>query len=186
MTAQMKHQQDDALLDFIKSIKRFHKYQNCTKGENYDWEYEHREELTVESQTAKTIDYFKREEMHTLYEASLGYGSVKSYHNKQMTEEERERIKTHLAQRFEKPKGEITAEDFSRANSWKFPSMLSTCIDIGLRPIEVGRAKVSWVNTHDNELMIPARESTKNDQPWQCKISDKTARALNDVVRRAA
>jgi len=179
VTAKMKHHHDDSLMDFIKSIKRFHKYHNRTKNGNYDWEYEHKDELTVESQESKTIDYFKRHEMHSLYEASLSHGSVKSYHNKQITPEERDGIKEHLAQRFEKPKEEITPDDFSRANSWKFPSMISVCIDIGLRPIEVGRAKTRWVNTNDNEIIIPAKESTKNNEPWQCKISNKTSRALD-------
>lgn len=172
------NQKDQAVMDFIKSIKRFHKYQNHTKGENYDWEYENKDELSTNA-NSKTVDYFKREEMHDLYEASLTNSSVKSYHNKNMTNEERERIKIHLAQRFEKPKSEITEKDFSQANSWKYPSIVATCIDIGLRPIEVGKAKLSWVNTNANEIIIPARESTKNDASWECKISNKTARALD-------
>ncbi len=171
-------QKDKAVMDFVKSIKRFHKYQNHTKEKHYDWDYENKDELSV-SANSKTVDYFKREEMHALYEASLSKGSVKSYHNKKMTDDERDRIKIHLAQRFEKQKSEVTPEDFSRANSWKFPSIVSTCIDIGLRPIEVGKAKVSWVNTNANEIIIPAREATKNDSPWECKISNKTARALD-------
>jgi integrase len=176
---QMKYYQDDAVMDYIKSIKRLHKYLNEKKNAHYDWEYKHKDELSSSSDGKKTIDYFKRHEMHALYEASLGFQSVKSYRNKNMTAEERNRIKIHLAQRFEKPKAEIGPEDFKEANSWKFPSMIATCIDIGLRPIEVGRAKVRWVNTDSNEIVIPARESTKNDQPWECKISNKTARALD-------
>ena len=179
VTEQMQYHQDETVLDFIKSIKRFHKYQNHTKDTLYEWEYDHKDELSANSSGKNTIEYFKRHEMHSIYDASLGYGSVKSYHNRNMTDEERARISEHLSQRFEKPKTQIGPDDFKRANSWKIPSIIATCIDIGLRPIEVGRAKTSWVNTRDNEIIIPAKESTKNEEPWQCKISGTTARALN-------
>jgi integrase len=116
--------------------------------------------------------------MSQLYEASIEIGSVKSYHNKGMSSEERDRITAYLAQRFEKQKSEIGPDDFKRANSWKWPSIVATSIDCGLRPIEVGRATVDWLNLDDGLLMIPKDEATKNEEPWECTIRDKTVRIL--------
>lgn len=56
--------------------------------------------------------------------------------------------------------------------------MIAVTLDTGLRPIEVGRAKVSWVNLEDNELNIPEDESTKNEAHWNCAIKSRTAKAL--------
>jgi integrase len=56
--------------------------------------------------------------------------------------------------------------------------MIAVTLDTGLRPIEVGRAKVSWVNLEDNELNIPKGESTKNEAHWNCAIKKRTAKTL--------
>jgi integrase len=182
ITEHMTEYSDNPLLDFIKSIKRFYEYKNQTKDALHDWEYEHKDELSPNPEGNRTIDYFKKHEMEAIYKAAIELGSIRSYDNKHMTDQERDQISAHLAQRFEKPKSEIGPEDFDRANSWLMPSIISTCIDVGLRPIEVGRAKVQWVNIQDNSIIIPARESTKNDEPWECKISNKTAMALKNWI----
>lgn len=55
---------------------------------------------------------------------------------------------------------------------------MATTLDTGLRPIEVGRAKVSWVNLEDEKLNIPKDESTKNNAIWNCSIKGRTANSL--------
>lgn len=108
--------------------------------------------------------------------AALEHSSVKGYHS--VTPEERSELKTFVAQRLGIPKEKVGPGEFKRANSWKYPSMVAVTLDTGLRPIEVGRAKVSWVNLEDNELNIPKDESTKNESQWNCAIKRRTAKAL--------
>lgn len=176
---------DPEVYDYVKALKRFFKWRNDACGADIDWGYHRIEELT-RTTDGKSIDYFKQREMADIYHASLDLDSVKSYHNKGMSPEERDRIKAHLAMRFEKPKSDIGPEDFDRANSWKFPSMLSVSIDCGLRPIEVGRGKISWLNLADSEIVIPKDESTKNDDPWECALSPRSVRALRRWVDERA
>ena len=46
-------------------------------------------------------------------------------------------------------------------------------------PIEVERAKMSWVNLEDSELNIPNYEFNKNEARWNRSIKSRTERALN-------
>jgi site-specific recombinase XerD len=59
-------------------------------------------------------DYLTREERRTIRAAALDYGAVPSYNN--TTPTERDRVTAYLAQRFEKPKAEVTPADWERAN----------------------------------------------------------------------
>ena len=101
---------------------------------------------------------------------------MKSYHS--VSPDERSQSKAFVAQRLGIPKKKVGPEEFKKANSWKHPSMITVTLDTGLRPIEVGRAKVSWVNLEDNELNIPKDEVTKNEAHWNCAIKGRTAKAL--------
>jgi integrase len=101
---------------------------------------------------------------------------VKHYHN--CSKAERNRLKGHLAQRFEKPKENVTPDDFERANSFKIPSLVATALDMGLRPIEISRATVEWVNLDNATLEIPASESSKNQDNWECVLSKQAVRSL--------
>lgn len=64
-------------------------------------------------------------------------------------------------------------------SSWKFTSIVWTSLDAGLRPVEVGRAKVGWVDTENGVLRIPREESSKNDGNWTVSLTDRTATALH-------
>jgi site-specific recombinase XerD len=163
---------DANLLTFVKVIKRYFKYLRFEKGREYEWDCEVK--LSEKQRTER--DYLRRDEFAPLYNAALDHGSVRHYN--QVTPEERDRIKAHLAQRFEKPKTDITPEDFERANSYKVASLVGVTLDVGLRPIEVTRAVVTWVNQRDNTLDIPGDEATKSDNDWKCRLSDRSMRAL--------
>lgn len=163
---------DANLLTFVKTIKRYFKYLRFEKGRDHEWECEVK--LSEKQRTER--DYLRRDEFAPLYHAALDHGSVP--HPNQVTPEERDRIKAHLAQRFEKPKANISPEDFQRANSYKIASLVGVTLDTGLRPIEVTRAVVPWVNLHDNTLDIPSDEATKSENDWKCRLSDRSMRAL--------
>jgi|AntRauMinimDraft_4_1070384.scaffolds.fasta_scaffold03023_1 integrase len=163
---------DSNLNNFVKVIKRLFSYYNHEKGKDIEWECD----LTLNEPSVTNRDYFKKDEFRTLHEAALAHGTVKHYNT--CTPEERDELKAHLAQRLEKPKEEVGPEDFQKANSMKIPSIVSVSLDCGLRPVEVGRAKVDWVNFEDHTLDIPREESSKNDNNWKCVLSDKSVRAL--------
>lgn len=117
-------------------------------------------------------DILTRSERRQIREAVLGYGSVPNYTS--VTPAERDKWKAYLAQRFGKPKHEITPDDWEKANSWKIPSLLWTALDAGLRPKEVGTAKVSWLDTENTALRIPKEDSVKNTDNWHVSLLPKT------------
>lgn len=163
---------DANLNNFVKAIKRLFSYYNHEKGKSFEWECQ----INLTEPKVTNRDYFYKREFRSLYEAALEHGTVRHYHT--CTPEERDELKAHLAQRFEKPKTEVSESDFERANSFKIPSIISVALDCGLRPVEVGRAKTYWVNFEENTLDIPKEESTKNAENWKCVLSEKSMRAL--------
>jgi len=164
--------EDSNLNNIIKTIKRIFKYFNTEKGENIDWNCNYG---TSEPKVTNR-DYFKKNEFRPLYEASLEHKAVKHYNN--CTPEERDNIKSHLAERFTILKEDITPHDFERANSFKIPSIVATTLDMGLRPVEIKRATVDWVDLNNAVLKIPAEESSKNKDNWECVLSSNAKRAL--------
>lgn len=121
-------------------------------------------------------DYLTREERQKIREAALEYDSIPAYGA--LSPEERDRWKTYLAQRFGKKKGNVSPDDFERANSWKIPSLVWASLDAGFRPVEVGRAKLQWVDVENRVMRIPVEESSKNEDNWVVSITDRTANAL--------
>lgn len=162
---------DATLLTYVKAVKRYFKYLRFEQSRHYEWECD--VELSQTQQTDR--DYLQPEEFHPLYTAALDHGSVRHYH--QVTPEERDRIKTYLAQRLEKPKSDISPEEFAETNSYKIPSLISVTLDVGLQPIEVSRAVVAWINGRDDTLDIPA-DAAKSDSDWKCDLSDRSMRTL--------
>ncbi|QSG08543.1 site-specific integrase [Halapricum desulfuricans] len=140
-----------------KAIKMLFKWK-AWNGTGETWN----PDVTINSNSGTTnpADFFTIEERSQIRETLLSFDSVPNYSS--CSPEQRDRIKQHLAQRFEKPKRDVTPEDFERANSWQLPSLFWTALDTGLRPIEVRRANVSWVDIDNNVLRIPKDESSKN------------------------
>jgi len=155
------------------SLKRLFKWQKHERGGEL-WEPEI--VFSEPSGTGEPRDYLTREERSKIREAALEYGSIPSYNN--LSAAERDEWKAYLAQRFSKHKKDVTPEDWERANSWKFPSMVWASLDAGLRPIEVERARTSWVDVDNAVLRIPRGESSKNDGNWTVSLQHRTAKAL--------
>ena len=158
----------------MKALKTLFRWRARNLGEE-EWE----PEITFanDSSTTNPRDYLTTDERQQVREAALEYGSVPSYNA--LSPDERDHWKAHLAQRFEKPKEEVGPDDFGRANSWKYPSLIWTALDTGLRPIEVKRAKTSWVDIQNRVLRIPKQESSKNTNNWIVSLTDRTTSALN-------
>lgn len=157
----------------LKAIKMLFRWR---AGEFGDEEWESQINFSTNSGQTNPKDYLTQEERQRVRDAALEYGNVPNYNS--LRPDERDRWKAHLAQRFEKPKRDIGPDDFDRANSWKIPSLVWTALDTGLRPIEVRRAKVQWVDVQSKVLRIPKEDSSKNHNNWAVSITERTANAL--------
>lgn len=121
-------------------------------------------------------DYLTKKERRIIRDASLAYGSVPAYHS--LSPDARDRWKQYLSQRFEKPKAEVELADWERANSWKVPSLVWVSMDAGLRPIEVERSVIRWVDLDNGVLRIPKEQSTKNTENWTVALRPRTTQYL--------
>lgn len=155
-----------------KAVKMLMKWRHHESGlEQWDPEFTFSEDSSTQPR-----DYLTRTERSAIQEAVLEYGSVPEYSN--LSPPARERWKRYLAQRFEKPKEEVTPEDWNLANGWKTPSLVWTSLDAGLRPIEVERAVTGWVDVENRVLRIPKEESSKNRENWIVGLRERTATML--------
>lgn len=154
-------------------------YQN-TLLSYWDWrdggEWEPEITFTDTSSSSEPRDYLTKDERTAIREAALDRGSAPSYNS--VSGDELDRWKIYLSQWFGKPKSEVTKDDFDRANGFKIPSLVCVSLDAGLRPIEVGRAKVSWVDLDNAVLRIPKADSAKNDGNWTVSLRRRTAEML--------
>mgnify|MGYP000202699082 CR=1 FL=1 len=127
-------------------------------------------------------DYLTLEERRKIREAALEYGSVPRYDS--LSPDARDRWRRYLAQSLEKSMADITPDDWERANDWKITSLAWTSLDAGLRPVEVERATIDWVDVGNSVLRIPKEESSKNRENWVVSIREKTADALERWIRQ--
>jgi integrase len=127
-------------------------------------------------------DYLTLKERRKIREAALEYASVPNRDN--LPSDARDYWRRYLAQSLEKPKDELSEDDWKKANDWKIPSLVWTSLDAGLRPIEVKRATTGWVDAENGVLRIPSQESSKNRENWRVSLRDKTAEALENWVKQ--
>jgi len=158
---------------YLKSVKRYFKWRKYELGgSEWDPDWSFRSDLGPHHDQPK----YSLDECQELEEAVLEYGSIPN--RKTTPVDEREKWRIHLSQRFGKTKDEISPDDWERAESWKFPSMLSVSIDTGLRPVEVGNARVGWLNLEDGVIRIPVAEGSKSRDNWEMPIRIKTVNRL--------
>lgn len=157
-----------------RTIQRLYRYLSEEKGQP-EWESDIKFSNPSMSQPR---DFLTRQERRDIREAAMEYGSIPGYND--LDPEERDRWKIHLAQRFEKPKNDVVPADWDKANGWKIPAIVWTSLDCGLRPVEIKRAKVSWVDTANERLVIPKKESSKNRENWKPPLTSRTAIALEN------
>jgi len=143
-----------------------------------------RDYVLPQNQSTTPRDYLTREERTAIRDASLEYGSVPSRDS--VHGDERDQWVAYLAQRFEKPKTEVTEADWERANKWKTPSLVAASLDGGLRPIEVERARTSWVDVDNGVLRIPKEESSKNTEHWIVSLQTQTVEMLDRWLTQRA
>lgn len=135
------------------------------------WEPEY--SFTDERPTERP-DPFSRSELRTLSEGTLTYKTIPSYNN--LTPDERDRWKAHLAQELGKPKSNVSPDDWKEVNTcWKVPSLIRTAREAGWQPDLLERLSVEWYIPEDKRFHIPAGEAVKNDLEWNVYLSDESA-----------
>lgn len=88
-----------------KALKAMFRFLNHERNDDYNWEPEI-QFTNGGSQTHQIRDFLTSEERRKIKNTVLEYGSIPHYNS--VDPQGRDRWKTHLAQRFEKPKDEIT------------------------------------------------------------------------------
>jgi site-specific recombinase XerD len=155
------------------ALKRYFKWRH-NEFDHEIWDPQHTFSTDNSNQPR---DYLTVEERQKIRQVALEYGDLPYYQN--YDPEERERMKPYIASRVDKPVDMLAREDWNDISSWKFTSLVWASLDGGLRPIEVNRATVNWVDVDNSVLRIPADESSKNRDNWVVSLRDDTAEAID-------
>ncbi|MDS0258679.1 site-specific integrase [Haloarcula sp. S1CR25-12] len=145
-----------------------------------DWE----PDITFNDEPAKNAaDPFTKAEVKLLWDTSLTYKSIPMYNN--LTPDERDRWRRHLAQVIGKPKSEVKPADWDKVNkNWKYPSLIATERSAAWRPALINRMKVDWYDADGKKIIIPAEHAVKNDTEWTQYLSDQAAQALDSWLEQ--
>jgi len=157
-----------------KALKMLFKYQHHVR-ETPEWDC--KLEFKVSSNNPPE-EYLTEMELVALRRVAHDYGSIPSYSN--LSPLDRDRWKSYLAQQFGIPKTEVDKNDWEKANTWKFSSLVCTAIDAGLRPNEIENATLDWLDLENNVLQIPKADGGTDE--WIVSIREETARALKKWV----
>lgn len=163
---------------YQKCAHTLFKFQREEKGRDVEWDPEI--EYSDPSTSYQPREYLSKEDRRKMRQAAMEYGSVPHYNS--LSPEDRERYKTLLSQRLQKPKDQVSKKDFIEANSFKYTSMIYVALDAGLRPCEVERANVSWFDRDNGQLRIPMEDSSKNRENWVVALKSETASILSKWI----
>jgi len=164
--------------NYQKAVQTLFKWKRHARGSDVEWEPVINYSDPSTNYTPR--DYLTKQDRRRLREAAMEYGSVPHYNS--LSTEERDRWKKYLAQRMQKPQSEVVKKDFLRANSFKYTSMIYVAMDAGLRPCEVERSTVRWVDTENGVLRIPREEASKNRENWIVPLKTETTSILKRWV----
>ncbi|QSG02770.1 site-specific integrase [Natranaeroarchaeum sulfidigenes] len=155
---------------------------NWFEFQGIDWDPETR---FHDEPATENADPFRKSELQQLWQTSLTYKSVPSYNN--LSPEDRDRWKAHIAQELGKPKVEVTPSDWDTLNKdWKVPSLVRTTRGAGWRPDLIGRMSVEWYDPEAQRIYIPEGEAPKNDDSWEQELSQEGAHALDNWLDQRA
>lgn len=156
-----------------EALRRYSKWLQHTRGQDkweFDWSFD------GSGGNTQPRDFLTIEERRKVRQAALNQGSIPSRNG--LSVAERKQWAGYIAQLLEKPMDDVTEEDWDRIDGWKIPSLVWASLDAGLRPVEVGRARTSWIDTANEVLRIPREESSKNKGNWTVSLTERTATAL--------
>jgi integrase len=153
---------------------------NWFQFKDSDWE----PDITFQGEASTdNADPFTKNEVSTLWEASLTYKSIPKYNN--LTPEERDRWRRYLAQELGKPKNDVNPADWEKVNtSWKIPSIIGTERAAGWRPALIERMKVDWYDANSKTIIIPGSQAVKNDSQWVQHLPNKATDPLERWIEQ--
>jgi site-specific recombinase XerD len=156
----------------VDAVRKYFDWRASEFGEeNWDTDPDFQEKVTNQP------DEFTVGERQILREAAYDYNTIPHYRS--LSPEDRDRWEAHLAQRLEKPKKEVTQEDWEQAtSSWKETSLIHASLDAGLRPCEIKRSTVDWLRLEKRTMIIPKEHAAKNRNNWEVALLDRTVRVL--------
>lgn len=156
-------------------LKRYSRWLQHKFGQD-PWEFDWTFDGSGRS-SQQPADFLTVEERQKIRQAALQKGSIPSYDN--LSPHKRKQWAGYIAQELDIPYEEVTPQDWETIDGWKLTSIVWTSLDAGLRPVEVGRAKTSWVDTTNEVLRIPKEDSSKNKGNWIVSLTSRTANALD-------
>jgi integrase len=159
--------------DYARSYKAdLQKAVKCLlRFEDIDWNPDITYSDPSRPSVAKSV--LTTEEWDAVREAAANYGARIDYHN--VEPEERAAMNAVLAERIGKPESAVGPDDWTDAPSFKFASMFWLGMDLGLRPAEIGKVQVDWLDLENCTLHIPASAAVKNDENWDVPFLQDTA-----------
>ncbi|GGI95264.1 hypothetical protein GCM10008995_01800 [Halobellus salinus] len=126
---------------------------------------------------AYASDPYNKRERGLLLNASFDYQSPPSYSN--VLPEERDAWNAYLAQLLEKPKDEVSPDDWKALKtSWKYPALISTTLDAGWRAGMVGRLQTAFIDLDNGQIVIPAEVAIKNNERWKDELTTRSVKLL--------
>ncbi|AGM10944.1 integrase [Halorubrum tailed phage 7] len=161
-----------------EGIEHLNKWLQHTTGEP-EWEF--KVSFRSSSGNLEPRDYLSAEERRAVRQAALNAGNIPAYNS--LSPAERRGWKQHISKILGKPYEDVTPEDWGEVDGWEVTSLVWASLDAGFRPDEVGKAKVSWVDTENGVLRIPHEDSSKNEGNWTVTLTDRTTTALQRWLR---
>lgn len=158
----------------IDALRKYAQFKEFSMGEEA-WE----SPRSITEESHRQPDEFTLEERQQLREAALRLDSLRTYSD--CSPDQRERLRIYLSQSYGIPIEDVTPAFWEEHNnSWEIPSLVTVSLDAGLRPDEVGSARVEWTRPDKRSLYIPREQSTKNREHWDVALRDDTS----DILRR--
>lgn len=134
-------------------------------------------DVTFSEGPVNQADPFNKQEQRMLREAALQLDTIPAYND--LSPDERDRWKAHIAQKLGKSKSNVSPDDWDRLNkSWELPSLVLTALDTGMRPVGVERANVDWLQLDDGAIKVPAEEIIKDGANTKMVLREETVNAL--------
>jgi site-specific recombinase XerD len=153
---------------FTESLKTYFQFRDI------EWQ----PEITFgQGEPTMDSDPFERRERPKLLDASYEYRSPPNYTN--LSPEERDRWKAHLAQQLGEPKESIGPDRWEELQqSWKFPSLISTSLDLGPRAALINRLTTGALDLQNGEVYIPPEMAVKNNTDWTNELTSDSVMML--------
>jgi integrase len=158
-----------------EALRRYSSWLQHKYGQDA-WEFEWAFDGSGQS-SAQPQDFLTVDERRKIRQAALNEGSIPARSG--LTAAERKEWAGYIAQLRDKPIEDVTPDDWGDIDGWKITSIVWTSLDAGLRPVEVSRARTTWVDSANDVLRIPRDESSKNEGNWTVSLTERTSTALD-------